>query len=48
MLAESQEWVFVSWWLPMVPGVAIRLLVMSLNLMGDWLRDRTDPTRRQL
>jgi peptide/nickel transport system permease protein len=48
MLAESQEWVFVSWWLPMVPGVAITLLVMSFNLMGDWLRDRTDPTRRQL
>ena len=48
MLAESQEWVFVAWWLPMVPGVAITLLVMSFNLMGDWLRDRTDPTRRQL
>ncbi len=48
MLAESQKWVFVAWWLPMVPGVAITLLVMSFNLMGDWLRDRTDPTRRQL
>ena len=48
MLAESQEWVFVSWWLPMVPGIAITLLVMSFNLMGDWLHDRTDPTRRQL
>ena len=48
MLAESQEWVFVAWWLPMVPGVALTLLVMSFNLIGDWLRDRTDPTRRQL
>jgi ABC-type dipeptide/oligopeptide/nickel transport system permease subunit len=28
--------------------VAISLLVMSSNLAGDWLRDRTDPTRRQL
>ena len=48
MLAESQEWVFVAWWLPFVPGIAITLLVMSCNLTGDWLRDRTDPTRRQL
>ena len=48
MLAESQEWVFVAWWLPMVPGIAITFLVMSCNLTGDWLRDRTDPTRRQL
>ena len=48
MLAESQEWVFVAWWLPMVPGIALTLLVMSFNLIGDWLRDRTDPTRRQL
>jgi peptide/nickel transport system permease protein len=48
MLAESQPYLFNAWWLPLYPGVAISLLVMSSNLAGDWLRDRTDPTRRQL
>lgn len=48
MLAESQKYIYTAWWLPLIPGIAISLLVMSSNLMGDWLRDRLDPTRRQL
>jgi peptide/nickel transport system permease protein len=48
MLAESQTYVFTAWWLPVFPGLAITLLVMASNLTGDWLRDRFDPTRRQL
>jgi peptide/nickel transport system permease protein len=48
MLAESQKYIYTAWWLPLIPGLAISLLVMSSNLMGDWLRDRLDPTRRQL
>jgi peptide/nickel transport system permease protein len=48
MLAESQPYLWTTWWLPLFPGVAISLLVMSCNLTGDWLRDRFDPTRRQL
>ncbi|MCH7843358.1 MAG: ABC transporter permease, partial [Chloroflexi bacterium] len=30
------------------PGLAIMLTVMSLNLFGDWLRDKLDPRLRQL
>ena len=48
MLADSQSYIYNQWWLPVWPGVAISLLVMSANLTGDWIRDRTDPTRRQL
>ncbi|MBI3327744.1 MAG: ABC transporter permease [Nitrospinae bacterium] len=48
MLAESQPYLYNVWWLPMYPGIAISLLVMSSNLVGDWLRDRIDPTLRQL
>jgi peptide/nickel transport system permease protein len=48
MLSESQTYVFTAWWMPVFPGVTITLLVMSINLTGDWLRDRLDPTRRQL
>ena len=48
MLSESQTYVFTAWWMPVFPGVTITLLVMSINFAGDWLRDRLDPTRRQL
>lgn len=48
MLAESQTYLWTTWWLPMFPGVAISLLVMACNLTGDWLRNRLDPTLRQL
>ena len=48
MLAESQTYLYIAWWLPVFAGVAISLLVMSSNLLGDWLRDRVDPVRRQL
>jgi peptide/nickel transport system permease protein len=48
MLAESQTFLYIAWWLPVFAGVAISLLVMSSNLLGDWLRDRMDPVTRQL
>ena len=48
MLRDSQQYIYLVWWFPLIPGLAITLLVMSANLTGDWLRDRFDPTRRQL
>ncbi len=50
MLRDAQQFLFFpgAWWFPIIPGMAITFLVMSCNLTGDWLRDRTDPTRRQL
>jgi peptide/nickel transport system permease protein len=48
MLRDSQQYIYLAWWFPVIPGIAITLLVMSANLTGDWLRDRFDPTRRQL
>lgn len=48
MLRDSQQYIYLTWWFPLIPGIAITLLVMSANLAGDWLRDRFDPTRRQL
>jgi peptide/nickel transport system permease protein len=36
------------WWISTFPGVAILLTVMSLNLLGDWLRDVLDPKLRQI
>jgi peptide/nickel transport system permease protein len=48
MLRDAQQYIYLAWWFPLIPGMAITLLVMAANLTGDWLRDRLDPTRRQL
>ena len=48
MLKDAQLYIYIAWWSPVFAGLAITALVMSCNLTGDWLRDRTDPTRRQL
>jgi peptide/nickel transport system permease protein len=40
MLAESQSLLAIAWWLQIFPGVALAAIVMSSNLMGDWLGRR--------
>ena len=37
-----------GWWVALFPGLAIMLVVLSMNLLGDWLRDRLDPKQRQV
>ena len=37
-----------GWWVTVFPGIAIMLTVMSMNFLGDWLRDRWDPRLTQL
>jgi len=47
MLAESRDQLLANrWWLVVSPGVAIMLTVLSLNILGDWLRDFLDPRLR--
>jgi peptide/nickel transport system permease protein len=48
MLAEGRQYVRTAWWISVIPGLAIMLVVLSINLLGDWLRDRLDPKLRQL
>jgi ABC-type dipeptide/oligopeptide/nickel transport system permease subunit len=36
------------WWLTVFPGCCIMLMVLSANLIGDWLRVKFDPQLRQL
>jgi peptide/nickel transport system permease protein len=44
MLADGRTYLQDAWWVSVVPGLAIMLTVLGLNLLGDWLRDRLDPT----
>jgi peptide/nickel transport system permease protein len=46
MLAESQTMASFAPWLALFPGLAIVLTVLGLNLMGDGLRDLSDPRLR--
>lgn len=48
MVAEGRDYITTAWWVATIPGVAIMLAVLSLNLFGDWLRDRLDPRLRAL
>jgi peptide/nickel transport system permease protein len=43
MIAESREFLPRAWWYATAPGVAILLVVMGFNLLGDGLRDALDP-----
>ncbi|GAU86793.1 ABC transporter permease [Bosea sp. BIWAKO-01] len=43
MLAEGREYVATAWWLATFPGIAIFLVVLAVNVLGDRLRDILDP-----
>ncbi len=43
MLAEAREFIQSKWWVVTLPGVAILVTVLAINLMGDGLRDALDP-----
>jgi peptide/nickel transport system permease protein len=47
MVADGRDQILTSWWVSFFPGLAILLVVLSLNLLGDWLRDFLDPKMRQ-
>jgi peptide/nickel transport system permease protein len=46
MLSASRSFLRDAWWMATFPGLAIVLVVLSLNLFGDGLRDILDPRMR--
>jgi peptide/nickel transport system permease protein len=49
MLSDGKSSLMVGrWWLSVLPGCCIMLMVLSANLFGDWLRVKLDPQLRQL
>ena len=47
MVAEGKEQIIDVWWLSLFPGLAITIVVLAFNFIGDWLRDTLDPKLRQ-
>ena len=48
MISFGRNYIDSAWWIAVIPGVAIALVVVSLNFLGDWLRDYFDPRLRQI
>ena len=46
MLGFGRDYLLTAWWIAVVPGTVIFLTTLSISLLGDWLRDRLDPTLR--
>jgi len=46
MLSDGREFMRQAWWLSAFPGIAISIVVLSINLLGDGLRDALDPRLR--
>lgn len=47
MVSEGLDYIFSAWWLITLPGVALAVLALAVNIAGDWLRDVLDPRIRK-
>jgi ABC-type dipeptide/oligopeptide/nickel transport system permease subunit len=45
-LADGKEYLITGWWLAAFPGLAIMLVVLSMNILGDGVRDLLEPRLR--
>jgi len=48
MLAEGREYLMTYPWIATFPGLAIMVAALSMNLLGDWLRNVLDPRLREV
>jgi peptide/nickel transport system permease protein len=48
MISDGEALVSTGWWISMMPGIAIAIVVLSSNALGDWLRDHLDPKTRRI
>jgi peptide/nickel transport system permease protein len=48
MVSDGRNVIDTAWWISFFPGLAIGLVVLSGNFLGDWIRDKLDPRLRQL
>jgi peptide/nickel transport system permease protein len=48
MVADGRDQITAAWWMSFFPGFALMMVVLSANVLGDWLRDHLDPKLRQV
>ncbi len=48
LLSDGKVYLYTSWWVVTLPGVAITVTVLGANLVGDWLRNVLDPRLKSL
>ena len=48
MLASARDYIGSAWWIVTLPGLAIVVTVLSINLLGDGLRDALDPKLKRI
>ncbi|MBT3353273.1 MAG: ABC transporter permease [Nitrospinaceae bacterium] len=48
MLADGRSYLDTAWWIAVFPGLALMLIVLGINLFGDWIRDALDPRMKRL
>ena len=48
MIAKGREYIAEAWWIPFLPGLAVAMVCLSFNMLGDWLREALDPKLRQV
>jgi peptide/nickel transport system permease protein len=48
MVGDGRDYIDTAWWLCFVPGGALAAVILSFNMLGDWLRDMMDPQLRSV
>lgn len=48
MLADGRSFLDTAWWISLFPGLTLMITVLSVNLLGDWLRDVLDPRMKRV
>ena len=48
IIAEGRNYIEEAWWICVFPGIGIGLTCLSMNMIGDWIRDKLDPKLRQV
>ncbi len=44
MLGFGRDYLTTAWWIVVLPGMTIFFATLAMSLLGDWVRDRLDPT----
>lgn len=46
MISEGRDYLLTNWWLVIAPSIVMIYLILSISIIGDWLRDALDPKLR--